>query len=70
PRIASIAKDYEHDIHNACSSNPAYTGPNFNSLLGVQTLDSQHGRPNMQKPGQALIETCSPSRINAQRPLS
>ncbi|CAH2812390.1 MAG: hypothetical protein CBARDMAM_7049 [uncultured Caballeronia sp.] len=33
PRIASIAKDHEHDIHNARRSNPFYTGSNFNSLL-------------------------------------
>ncbi|NYH24225.1 hypothetical protein [Paraburkholderia bryophila] len=33
PRIASAAKDHEHDIHNARPSNPAYTGPKFNSLL-------------------------------------
>ncbi|MEX3899937.1 hypothetical protein, partial [Paraburkholderia sp. BR10954] len=34
PRIASAAKDHEHDIHNARPSNPVYTGPKFNSLLG------------------------------------
>ncbi|WP_217911005.1 hypothetical protein, partial [Paraburkholderia youngii] len=33
PRIASAAKDHEHDIHNARPSNPVYTGPKFNSLL-------------------------------------
>jgi hypothetical protein len=33
-RIASAAKDHEHDIHNACPSNPVSTGPKFNSLLG------------------------------------
>ncbi|CAH2811601.1 MAG: hypothetical protein CBCREVIR_2918, partial [Candidatus Burkholderia crenata] len=27
----------EHDIHNACPSNPAYTGPKFNSLLSGLT---------------------------------
>ncbi|MEX3790762.1 hypothetical protein, partial [Paraburkholderia sp. BR14374] len=35
PRIASAAKDHEHDIHNARPSNPVYTGPKFNSLLGL-----------------------------------
>jgi hypothetical protein len=35
PRIASAAKDHEHDIHNACRPNPVYTGTKFNSLLGL-----------------------------------
>ncbi|MGF6651645.1 type VI protein secretion system component VasK [Paraburkholderia youngii] len=40
PRIASAAKDHEHDIHNARPSNPVYTGPKFNSLLGRRASTS------------------------------
>ncbi|WP_312883645.1 HsdM family class I SAM-dependent methyltransferase [Paraburkholderia youngii] len=42
PRIASAAKDHEHDIHNARPSNPVYTGSKFNSLLGLMNL-MMHG---------------------------
>ncbi|NVI09811.1 hypothetical protein FSB64_41030, partial [Paraburkholderia sp. JPY454] len=46
PRIASAAKDHEHDIHNARPSNPVYTGPKFNSLLGIHRVtDASTKRP-------------------------
>ncbi|MEX3897345.1 hypothetical protein [Paraburkholderia sp. BR10954] len=41
PRIASAAKDHEHDIHNARPSNPVYTGPKFNSLLGGKRYEHE-----------------------------